>query len=246
MGRVVKLRTRVSSSVRGPLSARNVRVTSRVNSCPSAGVLLEASRCGSRLKANDKPMLLASIWPPSVTASKVSCRQNPSAAPSSSCCTVMRRPGSESGEMSGAAGKSGATRAAMPPASTTRTRAGTVAAPNTGAIMKQAPMRTNGQNSCSSQCSSCPGLRVIMAASVKECRDALDEFAGVARQHLEHPWPGYHEGGRHRQQLWDERQRALVDLRRRLEGADDESGEQCHQQQRRGQQQGDLQCAAAD
>ncbi len=39
----------------------------------------------------------------------------------------------------------------MPPASTTRIRAGTPAVPNTGATMKQAPMRTNGQKSWPSQ-----------------------------------------------------------------------------------------------
>ena len=42
-------------------------------------------------------------------------------------------------------GTSGAMISAMPPASTRRTRGGTNRAPNTGATMKQAPIRTNGQ-----------------------------------------------------------------------------------------------------
>ena len=52
------------------------------------------------------------------------------------------------------AGVSGATSAVIAAASITRVRAGTKRAPNIGATMRQAPMRTNGKNPCATQASS--------------------------------------------------------------------------------------------
>ena len=63
------------------------------------------------------------------------------------------------------AGISGATSAVSAPASTMRMRAGTKRAPNTGATMKQAPMRTNGQNTWLTHASSCPVVSVIMGSA---------------------------------------------------------------------------------
>ena len=42
-------------------------------------------------------MLLASSWPPSVTASNTICRQKPSAMPMTTCCTVTTSPAAENG-----------------------------------------------------------------------------------------------------------------------------------------------------
>ena len=62
----------------------------------------------------------------------------------------------------------------------------------------------------------CGAARQLMQAG-----DALEQLARVADQHLQHPGSGDHQRRGDRQQLGDERQRALVDLGRRLEGADD-------------------------
>ena len=56
-------------------------------------------------------------------------------------------------------GTSGATISVIAPARTTRTRGGTNCAPNTGATMKHAPMRMNGQRYWASQASSWPVVR---------------------------------------------------------------------------------------
>src|SRR5690348_1623969 len=137
-------------------------------------------------------MLLASTSPPSDTASKRICRLNPSAAPMTTCCTVMRTPVAERGVTSGT-DTSGATSSETAPASMTLTRTGTATEPNAGAIMKQEPMRTNGQKSSASQPSNSVEVRVIMAsgaASVDEPGNAHDELVRVVDQRLQHPWAG--------------------------------------------------------
>ena len=108
--------------------------------------------------------------------------------------------------------------------------------------MKQAPMRMNGQMYWASQSfelargdvkkwghSSFPANHLETAAdeemrnvpiSSNQPRDALEQLAGVADDHLQHPRAGDHERAGHADQLRDERQRHLVDLRRGLEHAD--------------------------
>jgi hypothetical protein len=54
------------------------------------------------------------------------------------------------------AGSSGTTSAVIAAASTMRVRAGTKRAPNTGATMRQAPMRAKGKKACATHPSSCP------------------------------------------------------------------------------------------
>ena len=79
--------------------------------------------------------------------------------------------------------------AARPAASSRRRargamRAGTNRAPNTGATMRQAPMRTNGQKHCATQRFELPGGErdhVATSESADQSRDALDELARVAR-----------------------------------------------------------------
>src|SRR5690606_7636697 len=190
---------------------------------------------GSTLKAKESPMLLARSCPPMATASNSTCSAKPSATPISTCCAVTMRPATENGVMPSGGGTIGATRRATAAASTMRTRAGTKIAPNAGATMKQAPMRTNGQKTCPSQLSSC--VPVTLITSVDECRNALVELARVADDELQHPGAGDDERECHRHELRNERERHLVDLCRRLEGADHESRQERHEQERRGEHQ---------
>src|SRR5690606_29277958 len=66
------------------------------------------------------------------------------ANPMSAWCTVTTMPCAENGVICGG-GTRGATITVTASASNIRTRAGTNRAPKIGAIMKHAPMRTNGQ-----------------------------------------------------------------------------------------------------
>lgn len=91
--------------------------------------------------------------------------QKPIATPMTICCAVTSSPAAENGAMPAGAGTSGATRSATARESRIFTRAGMNGALKMGATMKQAAIRTNGQSSCVSRLSSCPGWRVIMAAA---------------------------------------------------------------------------------
>ena len=108
-------------------------------------------------------MLLASSWPPSVTASNTICMQKPRATPMRTCCTVTTMPAAEKGAMSGGRGNQRRDDQCDATGETRRTRGGTNCAPNAGATMKQDPTRTNGQKTWAIQVSSCPVVRVIMA-----------------------------------------------------------------------------------
>src|SRR5262245_58200135 len=104
---------------------------------------------------------------------------------------------------------------ATAPASTIRTRAGMNSAPNAGATMKHAPIRTNGQNNWLIHPSSWPVVSVITACvsvrerdrSADEHRDALEELLRVTHEELQHPRAGDHQRGCRREQLRNERQR---------------------------------------
>src|SRR5262245_27269265 len=130
------------------------------------------------------------------------------------CWIVMMIPAGEKGVIPAGVGISGATSSATAPASMMRTRAGTSSAPNAGATMKHAPMRMNGQNNWLIHPSSWPCVSVIIGSSVDEHRDVLNELARVADEKLQHPGAGDHQRERHGEQLRNERQRHLVDLRR--------------------------------
>src|SRR6185437_7989268 len=193
-------------------------------------------------------MLLATSSPPSETASKRICSEKPSAAPMITCWMVIRTPAAENGVTSGTVTR-GATSSATAPARMTRTRMGTVTAPNAGASMKHEPIRTNGQKSSASQPSNCCAVRAIMtsdAFSIDEPGDAHDELPRVAHQRLQHPGAGEGEGERDRDQLRNEGERHLVDGGGGLERADDDTGEERGQQERRGQGKRHLEGAAAD
>ncbi len=73
----------------------------------------------------------------------------------SSCCATTTKPSPENGATAGA-GTSGTTSAVMATASTMRVRAGTKRAPNSGATIRQAPMRAKGKNPWATHPSSCP------------------------------------------------------------------------------------------
>ena len=162
MGSVRKPSTRISSMARWPLSARKVSVTSSVYSCPSTGVL--APRSGSTLKANDRPMLLASSWPPMASASKMICTTKPIATPMTICCAMMTTPAGENGPTVGG-GSKGATSSVMAAASNRRLRAGTKLVPKIGATIRQAPMRTKGHRYSATQASICPEVTLSMRPS---------------------------------------------------------------------------------
>ena len=122
-------------------------------------------RIGSTLNANDRPMLLASSWPPMATAVEQNLQRE---AERDADDHLLDRDddagGRERRDAGRAAAISGATSSATAPASTRRRRAGTNSAPNAGATMKQAPMRMNGQNSWLIHPSSWPVVSVITAA----------------------------------------------------------------------------------
>src|SRR5690606_28040063 len=149
------------------------------------------------------------------------------------------RPSAENGRTSGVA-SNGATISVTASASSNRTRRGRNCAPNTGATMKQAPMRTKGQKYCASHASSCPLLTAIMvddrAASSDEARNALEQLARVADEHLEHPGSSDDDRQRHADELRNERERHFVDLRGGLEHADQQADEQSRKEQRQGEQ----------
>ena len=94
---------------------------------------------------------------------------------------MTTKPCGENGAMRAASGISGATSSVIAPASTMRVRAGTKRAPNTGATMRQAPMRTNGQKPCASQPSSCPVVSA-MRGSADQPGNALEQLARVLDQ----------------------------------------------------------------
>src|SRR5690349_11303012 len=190
-------------------------------------------------------MLLASSWPARPSASKITCSAKPIATPISSCCATTTKPWGEKGAMPGA-GNSGITSAVMAAASTTRVRAGTKRAPNIGATIRQAPMRANGKNPCATYASSCPPVSSIAMRLTDQPGNAFDEIARVLDQRAQHPGAGQRQHRGHGQQLGDERERHLVDLRRRLEDADDEAHGQRREQQRRREHECHLECVAAD
>src|SRR5262245_31270421 len=198
-------------------------------------------------------MLFASSWPPIATASNRICRAKPSATPMMICWIVTITPPTENTVMSVGCGTSGATRYATAPASTRRMRAGMKSAPNAGATMKHAPMRTNGQNNWLIHPSSWACVTVIIGglrrrrerSSVDEHRDAFEQLARVADEQPQHPGAGDHERDRRGDELRDERQRHFIDLSCGLKGADHESGHERDEQQRRGQHQRHFQGAVA-
>src|ERR1700677_2128746 len=151
-------------------------------------------------------MLVAMICPPKTMVSNTSCRQKPSAMPMTTCCAVTTRPAIEKADSCCGMTIFGARIRAMAPASTMRIRTGTVWPENTGATIRQDPTRMNGQSTWSSQVSSCPVVRLIIAApgSIDQARNTGEQLARVAHEHLDHPGAGKYQRGGDGRQLRDE------------------------------------------
>src|SRR5882672_8865145 len=109
---------------------------------------------------------------------------------------VTTMPAGENGAIALGEGTSGAMIRVIAPARTIRMRGGTKMAPNAGATMKHEPTRMKGHSSCASHASSCPVVseiivsfalpeKVICSGSIDQARDALEQLARVADQHLE-------------------------------------------------------------
>src|SRR5664279_1827457 len=85
-----------------------------------------------------------------------------------------------------------------------------------------------------------------MRVSADDLGDAFEQAADVIHHHLQHPRTGEKQHDEHPDQLRDERQGLLVDLRRGLKDADDQADDQNGQKQRPGEYQGHLDGLPAD
>src|SRR5262245_42280579 len=176
-------------------------------------------------------MVVATVWPASVSASNTTCTTKAIAMPMRIWLdeiSSMRRPRGSTGALGCA---SGAIRNASASARMILTRAGTTAAPKIGAMRNRPTARRNGQSTfCTSATRS--GVATLSMVSADQRRDAFDELMGVAHHQLQHPRAGDEDRRDQHGELGDERERHLVDLRRRLDHADDQADGERGEQQR--------------
>src|SRR5690349_12786238 len=174
------------------------------------------------------------------TAMKTRRIAKPIATPIRSSCASMKRPPHDAGSISGVF-TVGATTRLMSSASATLPRAGNCAPPVTGATASRPRMRVKGQMNATSQAFSCAAVTVITAGLSYEQRNVGEDPLRVVDQQLQYPRPGDDDRDEHAEELGNERERHLVDLRRGLEHADDETHGERGEEERRGDEERELQ-----
>ncbi len=89
-------------------------------------------------------MLIAMVWPATINASKIICRQKPIAVPIRTSCATTRPVASDSSK-GWVGGSIGPTTTVIATANVSRTRFGTRCAPKIGATIMTPATRKNGQ-----------------------------------------------------------------------------------------------------
>src|SRR5574340_1530853 len=222
----VKLSRSASTTSRWPLAPRNASATSQPANARQAASAVSAC---SAVNVKRPPV---AVWPvhanPAVTAAKTSHTQSASAAPhtpsrlnASIPCTVkgktvlIARPGTST--------------AASTAARNRRIRSGRRPGSGSGTAH---PARRAKANSQAARLASLSGI----GHSLDKPREVGQQHACKLDQLPSHPVAQYRQHDQHDDELGNEGQRRLEDLRGSLEQADCECGQQPRQQQRRGDQ----------
>src|SRR3984957_1920890 len=205
-----------------------------MNIWPSTVVL--APRCGSTKVAKPSPMVMEIVWPAKVSASKASCTTMPMATPIKSSCTAANIPAAEKIDSAAGTCTSGAIKNASASDMTILMRAGMTPSLTVGAASTKPPTRRTGHHKRPTHWVTSAALRVTgsMRALADDRGNAGVEIVREVGEHPQHPRAGREQGEHQQQQLWNEAQGGFVDLSRCLKHADDESGDQRNQEQRRG------------
>src|SRR5450830_159901 len=248
MGRLTKLSASAASKTRWPLTVRNINVASMTRNWLMADDLPLV--CGSKNEAKPRPMVRLLSSPASSMAENTMRMEKPMARPTSISCVRISKPGKDIGLTAGKAGTVGAMIMASSAPRVTLTVAGTAALPNRGAAAIRPRMRLSGHSSAAIQVFSSMLDRVSMAYAVAAClahqvRDARKHLAHVVEHDGQHPRTGHDEGDKDADQLGDEGQGRLVDLRGRLENTHDQADDEGDEQHGRGHHQRDFHRMAA-
>src|ERR1700677_3050714 len=173
-------------------------------------------------------MVMEMLWPAKVRASNASRITIPMAMPMNTSCTAASAPAPENTDRPAGTGASGPRMKARPKESAIFTGPGIVASLAIGALTTKPPTRSTGHHRRATHCEMSETLRRTgcIARSADHGRDAGVQVAGEIDQHPQDPRSGDEQRQHQHQELRDEAQRRLVDLRRRLQHADDESGHQ--------------------
>ena len=178
--------------------------------------------------ARPRPMLIAIVWPAVISASKIICRQKPIAAPIRTSCATMSPRARELERRRRTA--RAARPATSPPARGEAHRASARGVRRTAgrhrgsaAIAKERPDEPPARASIRASQDVERDAWVCGCAGAQPIRrgNALERRCGVVRRAPSaSSGPAKHQRGDEHEQLRDERQRHLVDLRRGLEHAD--------------------------
>src|SRR5688572_9822951 len=183
-------------------------------------------------------MVLAMAWPASMSASKMIWITNAIATPMRICTAASSIMCTPSGSTATVGPAIGASRKPSRIARITLMRAGTTAAPNTGATRNRPIARRNGHITLCTKATRSPLLSVITRLP-QHRRDVLEQLARVADQRLQHPGACDEDRRDEHGEPGDEAQRHLVDLDRGLDHDDDETHDQRGDEQRCGEERRD-------
>src|SRR5258708_2814000 len=180
-------------------------------------------------------MVREMVGPAKVSASKVSCTTMPMATPISTSWTAASSPATEKIDRAAGICTSGAIRNPKASDITILTLPGMTASLAIGAARTNPPTRSMGHHSLPTHRDTSAALRV------RGCTRGLADHgwnAGVKivreiGEHTQDPRAGHEQGEYQQQELRNEAQRGFVDLRRRLQHADDQTRDERDQQQRR-------------
>src|SRR5574337_20755 len=167
-------------------------------------------------------------------AAKTMRAAKPIVMPTPTCCSTTPNAAGSSSTIVGAAGSTAWAARATRNESASFTRTGTLRIDSTGAEVNSASTRRKGHRIGVSHAINWVSVKVSTAtASADHAGYRLEHAPQVVDQHAEHPGTGHRQHGHRGNQLGYERQRRLVNLRGRLEDADDQADDQ-HAQQHRG------------
>ena len=169
----------------------------------------------------DPPMISAAT----MGAANATCRMRPIARPTSASAATATKVASPNTCAGGTTGCAASTRNPTAPDSVTRTINGNATAPNTGAAMNAAPIRTITKISAQS-CGSIERPKPNIERYLHQVRNAREDVVGEIGQQPDDHRAEDHDRHRDHDQLGDERQGLFVDRGRRLHHADDQPRQQ--------------------
>src|SRR6478752_1709576 len=188
---------------------------------------------GLKKEAKLRPICRPMTSPANSTAAKTIRTEKPSETPTSTCCSTAVTPAAESSAIGAIAGTCACAQKATRKARPTRTRVGTLRWAITGSALNRARTRRNGQRIGVTHARTSASVNVSMAGLADDRGNRLQRALQELDQRGEHPRPGdrqHRDGG---DDLRNERERRFVDLRRRLEDADDQADREHREQDRR-------------